>query len=159
MPGLSYVYFTIQLAIDRALDSDRIAEGDLEGIERMGSLPADIPLLRDYVDVDHDQTTDEYTLTLELVHPGGRPLTLSDLPRTPHGRCFTDSWLDTELESMRNADDTTTATDGDSLTAAKRDGRLTLKLVVYQQQRDGETVDESLAELPIDEIVLKKADH
>lgn len=89
-----------------------------------------------------------------MYHVGDAEVQAADVPEREAGRLLSEEWVEAALNEAEWRDHY------DDLVAAANeafaDGTLLRKLVVLQDRVDGPTFDESLAELPIDKIDLRK---
>ncbi|WP_312910864.1 hypothetical protein [Natronosalvus caseinilyticus] len=164
---LHHVCAHIVLARRRGLRVSR-KSGRLPEALLREDMPADDTELDVDVDLDAFQVTsdvgffelerdedDRPVIAGRIYHPGGEPVSADDVPEREAGRVLSDEWVAAALEeaTWRDAYDDELVADA---TAAFEDGTVGRKLVVVQDRTDEHTFDESLAELPVDDVTLLK---
>ncbi|MFC7232005.1 hypothetical protein ACFQMM_12455 [Saliphagus sp. GCM10025308] len=164
---LHHVCAHIVLARRRGLrvsrKSDRLSEALLRE-----DVPADDTELDVDVDLDAFQVTsdvgffelerdgdDQSVIAGRIYHSDGEPVSADDVPEREAGRVLSDEWVVAALEEATWHDSYDDKLVADA-TAAFKDGTVGRKLVVVQDRTDEHTFDESLAELPIDDVTLLK---
>lgn len=90
-----------------------------------------------------------------IYHPGGEPVRAEDVPEREAGRVLSDEWVEAALEEATWRDHYDDELVADAKTAFEY-GTLIRKLVVVQDRTDQHLFEESLTELPIDDVQLLK---
>ncbi|PSP85707.1 hypothetical protein BRC96_01570 [Halobacteriales archaeon QS_6_64_34] len=147
--------------IDITVPSDRLPEAflrehgpedDLELAVDVGGTQTMSHVGRFEIERDDDGTP---VIAAIMYHSGAGEVHASDVPDRDAGQLLSDAWIEAALEEADWRDHYDDAP-VDAAREAFENGTLLRKLVVLQDRTDGGTFDESLADLPIDKIDLRK---
>lgn len=157
----AYVLLARRCGLDVSIESDRLPPALLRNDIPADDVELDIDLsdLRftspvGYFEFDRDDDGSPM-IAARMYHPGGGPVSAADVPEREAGQLLSDEWIEAALDEaawrdLAEEERITEATD------AFEAGTLKRKLVVVQDRTDGYTFDESVAELPVDDIELLK---
>lgn len=157
----AHVLLARRCGLDVSLESDRLPSALLRDDIPDDDVELDIDLsdLRftsrvGYFELDRDDDGSPI-IAGRMYHPGGDPVSAADVPERESGQLLSDEWIEAALDeaAWRDlAEEELIAEAADAFEV----GTLKRKLVVIQDRTDGYTFDESLAELPVDDIELLK---
>lgn len=106
-------------------------------------------------DIERDEETGRPTIAACITHPGGKPVSVDDIPETDTGRVLSDEWVQSIGDDVTQ-DGSVPETLAADLTRAIEDGTENRKLVVLQPTDDGYLFDESIARTDLDDVELNK---
>lgn len=157
----AYIVLARRYGLDVSIDSDRLPDALLrEDIpDEDGHLDVDVSDLQftSRVGMFELERDDDGVPVIagRIYHPGGGPVSADDVPEREAGRILSDEWVDAALDEATWRDHY----DDDLAKAAceaHEEGTLKRKLVVVQDRTDGHTFDETLTELPVDDVQMLK---
>ncbi|ELZ26985.1 hypothetical protein C475_08621 [Halosimplex carlsbadense 2-9-1] len=157
----AYILLARRYGLDITIDSERVPAALTREDVPADDVELDIDLsdltFKSDVGLFELERDDDGTPVIagRIYHPGGAEVTAADVPEREAGRVLSDDWIEAALDEASWRDHY-----GDDLVnearAAFEDGSLVRKLVVVQDRTDGSLFDESLTELPVDDIELMK---
>lgn len=157
----AYVVLARRHGIDVSIESDRLPDAILHEDIPADDVELDVDLsglrLTSRVGFFELEQADDGQPVIRgrIYHPGGGDVTADDVPEREAGRVLSDAWIEAaldEAEWREHYDDDLVS----EARAAFEDGTLRRTLVVVQDRTDEYLFDESLAELPIDDVQLLK---